>query len=317
MIFNANNNGTVELQEVTGVYFQSNNFHVIAAEIKSAEQAVRRMLGKALFDRAEKHYRSAGYVSTADDVDTQLVKAVQTPVALQAMYNYFQMMLSHEDSGRKLKLDTNNEQIPWAWQVERDDQALLDKYHRALDELYLFLEENNVPEWKESQAYNDRMTCFVQSLADFEKVFPLEGSFRMFYIIVPFMQEVQERIIRPVVGDEAFEKMKKGNVSADDLCEQFEAARLCIPLYAVITVVNRMSIKVLPSMIVRRFSASFQGGKGGSIEAQAQRHLLDTLTQEAIAAKTELQKAVTKRRQPVQESDLIPPNNPHKKFCST
>lgn len=159
-------------------------------------------------------------------------------------------------------------------------------------------------------------TCFVRDLDTFQEVFPIEDSFRMFYILVPFMQEVQERIIRPIVGDDAFDRMKSGDVS-EELLERFEAAKRCIPLYAVITAVKRMSIKVLPTMIVRRFTASFEGGRGGDMDDAATRNLLRTLEQEAAAAKTELQKAVTARRNPAKDVSLVPENDPQKKYCRT
>ena len=150
----------------------------------------------------------------------------------------------------------------------------------------------------------------------FQAVFPLEDSPRMFYILVPFMLEAQDRIIRPIVGEEAFERMKAGDIG-EDLAEQFATAKLCIPLYAVITAVKRMSVKVLPTMIVRRFSDSFQGGRGGNIDDAATRKLLCTLEQEATDAKTELQKAVTNRRNPARHVALLPDNDPSKKYCLT
>lgn len=144
-------------------------------------------------------------------------------------------------------------------------------------------------------------------------MFPIEDSPRMFYILVPFMQEVQERIIRPIVEDEAFAQMASGTVS-EELQEQFAAAKRCIPLYAVITAVKRMSVKVLPTMIVRRFTASFDGGCGGDMDDATTRRLLQTLKQKAVAAKTERQKAATNRRNPAEDIRLVPDNDPRKKI---
>ncbi len=49
----------------------------------------------------------------------------------------------------------------------------------------------------------------------------------------------------------------------------------------------------------------------------ATRNLLRTLEQEAAAAKTELQKAVTARRNPAKDVSLVPENDPQKKYCRT
>ena len=317
MIFNKNNEGAAELQRLIGTYFRSNNFSVIESEIKSAAGAVRRQIGPEVFDRAEKYYNSDEFNPQNDTLDLQLLKAIQAPVALLAMVRFYQQnTLSHEDGGRKVKINEGSEKMPWQWQYDRDDDALLDKYYRALDDLYVFLEEKSVPEWQKSPLRTKLAACFVKDLDTFQEVFPLEDSHRMFYILVPFMLEVQERIIRPIVGDTEYEKMKTAPVPAE-LAEQFAAAKRCIPLYAIITAVKRMSIKVLPTMIVRRFSASFQGSRGGDMNDAATRALLQSVGSEAIDAKTELQKAVTQRHQPVRETDLVPQNSRDKKYFMT
>ena len=317
MIFNKNKDGAAELQRLIGTYFRSNDFSVIESEIKSAAGAVRRQIGPEVFDRAEKYYNSTDFGTQNDTLDLQLLKAIQAPVALLAMVRFYQQnTLSHEDGGRKVKINEGSEKMPWQWQYDRDDDALLDKYYRALDDLYVFLEEKSVTEWQNSPLRKKLAACFIKDLDTFQEVFPLEDSHRMFYILVPFMLEVQDRIIRPIVGDTEYEKMKTAPVPAE-LAEQFADAKRCIPLYAIITAVKRMSIKVLPTMIVRRFSASFQGSRGGDMDDAATRALLQSVGSEAIAAKTELQKAVTQRRQPVRETDLVPQNSRDKKYFMT
>ena len=316
MIYNKNDNGAREIQALVGVYFQSNDFSVIESEIHSATRTVRNLIGAEILSRAERYYQSQEG-GDKSSVDAQLVRAVQAPIAQLAMVRFYQQnILSHEDGGRKVKIHEESEKMPWQWQYDRDDQALLDKYHRTLDELYAFLEESHIDEWENSPFRKRLASCFIKDLDTFQAVFPLEDSPRMFYILVPFMLEVQDRIIHPIVGEEAFERMKTGDIGKE-LAEQFAAAKLCIPLYAVITAVKRMSIKILPTMIVRRFSESFQGGRGGNIDDDATRKLLRMLEQEAIEAKTELQKAVTKRQNPARDIALIPNNDPSKKYCTT
>lgn len=317
MIFNKNNQGAAELQRLVGTYFRSNDFSAIESEITSAASAVRRLIGSQVFDRAEKFYNSVAFDTQNDTLDQQLLKTIQTPVAQLAMVRFYQQnTLSHEDGGRKVKINDGSEKMPWQWQYDRDDDALLDRYYRALDDLYIFLEETDIPEWKESPLRIKLAECFIKDLYTFQEVFPLEDSHRMFYILVPFMLEVQDRIIRPVVGDQVFEALKESPMPAE-LAEQYAAAKRCIPLYSIITAVRRMSIKVLPTMIVRRFSASFQGSRGGQMDDVATRALLQSVEAEAIDARTELQKAVTKRRQPVREADLLPQNSREKKYFMT
>lgn len=209
MIFNKDNDGAKEIQTLVGTYFQSNDFAVIESEINSASRTIRKLIGPGIFDRAEKYYRTPEFTAQDGGIDSQLVTAIQTAIAQLAMVRFYQQnILSHEDGGRKVKIHEESEKMPWQWQYDRDDQALLDKYYRSLDELYTFLEEEQIEEWKTSPLRQKLAECFIKDLDTFQAVFPLEDSPRMFYILVPFMLEAQDRIIRPIVGEEAFERMK-------------------------------------------------------------------------------------------------------------
>jgi hypothetical protein len=316
MIFNKDDNGTEELFEVTGSYWRTNDFSVIRSEIESASTAVRSQIGDALFDRAETHYKSEDFDTADDGINTGLVRKVQVAVATLAMYRYFQQVLSHEDGGRVLKINSETEKNPWAWQLERDDQALLDRHYRALDELFIFVERNKITEWEQSRIFKDRKACLVGDIDAFQRVFPIEDSHRMFHLLVPFMLEAQERYVLPVVGKEGYDAMVAGGELSTELVSQLSAARRYIPLLSVITAVRRMSVKVLPTAIVRRFVDSFQGKGGGNFDREAESRLLRTLEEEAAVAKTELQRAVSQCSHAFTEADLVPKNDPHKKFCS-
>lgn len=318
MLFNKENKGPAELQELLGNYYQTNRYSVIATEIELAESDVRQLIGKALFSRAETHYKSDAFHPSGDDLDSRLVRAIRLPIAALAVYRFYQQnTVGHEDEGRKVKLDKDNESIPWKWQIEQDNQAMLDRYHRLLDAMYRFFEENAVKEWEEAPIFVRMKGSLVHSLTEFQEVFPIEDSYYLFFLLVPFMIECQERMLVRVIGPDNFKKLLAGETEQDDLGEIAAAAKKCIPLFAIQTAVRRMSVRILPDAIVRRFSTSFQGGKAeDSTDIATTRYLLQTLEEEATNALTELQKAVTKRRNVANEYDPIPISNPKDKFFS-
>lgn len=115
-----------------------------------AQNEVIKLIGKATFDRAHSRYMTDEYDPevSSDDPEDMLVRRVQLPVAYKAMHHFYQRnLVSHEDSGRKVKI-SENEKLPWAWQIEKDDAVLRDTFFRTLDELYLFLEQTDIKEWK-------------------------------------------------------------------------------------------------------------------------------------------------------------------------
>lgn len=318
MLFNRNNNGPAELQELLGIVYKTNRYSVIATEIELAESDVRQLVGDELFVRATKHYQSEAYTQDGDSLDSKIVRAIQLPVAALAVYRFYQLnAVGHEDEGRKIKIDKNNESIPWKWQIEQDNQAMLDRYHRLLDAMYRFFEENKIKEWGAAPILARMKSSLVRSLSEFQEVFPIENSYYLFYLLVPFMVECQERMIERVVGADNFRKILDGVTEEDNLGEIAAAAKKCIPLVAIQAAVKRMSIRILPDAIVRRFSASFQGGKAEDpADIATTRYLLRTIEEEATEALTELQKAVTKRYNVASDYDPIPYSNPKDKYFS-
>ena len=56
MLFNRNNNGSEELQKVTGNWMASADFSIISPEIISATEDVCRLVGNAVIFKAEQEY---------------------------------------------------------------------------------------------------------------------------------------------------------------------------------------------------------------------------------------------------------------------
>ena len=59
-----------------------------------------------------------------EDEKPELVAAVRLPVACLALMRYAKLSsVSHESTGRKVKID-DNERSPYEWQIDRDDRAM-------------------------------------------------------------------------------------------------------------------------------------------------------------------------------------------------
>ena len=137
MIFNKTKKGSAELYNLTGTWYKANDFTGISEDIVLAQNEVIKLIGKATFDRAHSRYMTDEYDPevSSDDPEDMLVRRVQLPVAYKAMHHFYQRnLVSHEDSGRKVKI-SENEKLPWAWQIEKDDAVLRDTFFRTLDEL--------------------------------------------------------------------------------------------------------------------------------------------------------------------------------------
>lgn len=256
-LFNKDGNGATELHELTGIYYASNDYSAIASEIHEASRELVNIVGIDIIRRAEQAYLSG-------EADT-LVRVVQLPIACLAMSRYFkQVAISHEDTGRKFKVD-DNEKMPFEWMLDRDDNALREKYYRSLDALFAYLEESNLEEWKGSHIYQNTKCSIVQDLMTFESVYPIDQSYYTFFMLLPLIVEVQTTKLRHTLGD-AWSRICGKDVAEDSKPLLYCAQRAAI-LNAVLVAVERWSIEIFPQSVARRFLPTYQGNKASKTAA--------------------------------------------------
>ena len=305
MILNKDQKGSEELYQLTGTFAAGADFKAIEEDIYLAEQELIRFIGRALYDKAQNIYCPTETTSPPTiqpqnpALDQQFVRRVQIPVAYRAMYHYYRRnVVSHDGSGRKLKV-ADGEKVPWSWMLERDDEMLLDNYYRNLDALFRFLEEQQYEEWTASPLRKILANALIGSLADFEAVYPLDGSYYTFYTMLPFIKETEHRFITPLT---------EGVVLTED---QRADARRFVALHTMILAVERLSISAFPSGIAQRFTDSHQGRSGRSNPSlEEQRSYLVTLRRQADDALRLFKEGLS----PAGEYPLTPHNETSNKF---
>ena len=337
MIFNKKGDGAAELHRLTGLYYAANSFDVIATEIEFATREVASLVGEGVVARTERHYLSEEYNPNGGTTEDLLVRRVQLPIACLAVARHAgQTLVSHEDAGRKAKRD-DNETLPWEWMIDRDDRALREKYCRALDALYAFLEGNDFEEWNGSPMRKLREECIVKSLGDFETVYPIDHSYYTYFLLLPLIVECQQLTVRPAVG-EKWEELVSGNGTGDSSHSATAAIRndmgalgmtesrngnegllrLAVRvavLLSVATAVERWSLEVFPLSIARRFNPTYQGNRASDKASTAEMEwAVGKLRQQADEALNELLSAVNGGGNPYDGFPLLPGNDRRNKF---
>ncbi len=279
MLFNKYTNGSLELRDRTGSYYANNKFDRVATDVMLAESELIKLVGQGVYDRAAAHYNSDNYqVQNPDPVQAlndQLVLLLQIPIAYRATFNYYQSnLVSHEDAGRKVKLDPENEKMPWEWMLDRDDEAQVKKTNQTTDMLLAWLEEKRLPEWMESSNRVAARRLFVHNEAIFQDAYPIDASPRFYYTVLPWIREVQERTIKRALGGKYGELLAyhldemdgsgsagSGIPSADgdlDMEELLGLVQKAIPLLVMVKAVKRLSLQVLPEGVVQQFKSNLQ-----------------------------------------------------------
>lgn len=260
MLFNKSENGIDELKTLTGFMYSYNKFDNIRTDLELAQEDLERIIGAEVMELAENHYKSSNYQAAELDpipegepgniLLTELVNHIQLPIAYHAIHSFSQNTdISHEDSGRKVKIDAEREKLPWEWMLEKDEKAILKKAYRTTDRLISFLDKNIdlFPEWAQSAARSNIKGQFISSVDDF--IYPIDNSRRFLIIIRPFIDEAERKHISPVLGDTLYQDIKTALGSEEGYTDTnglLPLIRVPLSLFAMSIAVDRLALQVLP-----------------------------------------------------------------------
>jgi hypothetical protein len=309
MIFNKSNNGTAELRKHMGSLYKSTDFDTMLHDVTIASEDLAQIIGQAMFNAAETHYLSANFQKPEPSDDEKfldsIVLAIQAPIAFYAYSSYSPNAdISHESTGRKVKIDNEREKIPFEWLLDRDDEATLNKAHKATERLLRFLDENIAKEpvvthWKGSDAYKLAHSLFVNNASDFDSVYPIESSRRLFIKLCPFINRAEVLHIKPIIGNDAFialkTKISEGAALTEGDKEMLLYIKTPLVLMTMATAITRLPVDVLPNGIFQNVvseSMTTKGKKPAQIELI--RKVSETLKAEAQNELTRLGEYVGK-----------------------
>ena len=314
MLFDKEHKGSEELYHLTGIFPASARFESIRPEILSATDTVKGVVGTAVIDAANEIYVS-DKVSDPGSEKRTFLDAVRLPVAYLAIAMHVRLSgVSHGETGRKLKVD-DNEKIPFAWMLDRDDRELRETYLRALDALIAYVVAKR-PELMSPEFRHRSADSIVKTLADFEAVYPIEGSHYMFNSLLPLILEVQREKLRGLLNDDSLysglvnwtQSSRTPSASLRDNCIRY------VVLCAICKAVRRWSLDVFPLSIARRFAPSYQGNQENRTATKDEiEWYLANLSAQADEAKEAILSELNPEN-PNAGLRLIPDNDPRNKY---
>lgn len=211
-----------ELRNLTGSYYANNDFSKIENTVKAVEQELCTTLG----------------MQTLDSLQGDAKLAAQQAIAFMATMRFYRLNdISHENAGRKVKMDKENEARPFEWQLARDDRAHLEEYYRALDRLISLLQDNT--EFQASRLYKRSQGLIIQDAETLSFLTGVDPSPWLYIRMIPYLDESQ-RFVAKAYGD-GFSTTIAG--AADDL--QY-AAQMSVALGALALMGRRASLQALP-----------------------------------------------------------------------
>ena len=303
MIFNRDNSGSKEVRELTGNYYANNDFGKITTDIELATEEVSGLIGTELYKKVEDWYKEK-----EKDVDQDLIKKVQRPIAILATLRMYQKNdLSHEDDGRKFKIATDNsEKLPWEWQLDRDDARHMEDYYKAVDALIRYLNTSQMKEWTESRTYKMSQLLLLRSGADFDIYFPIDKSERTFMLLLPFIKEAQLLYVKKAYGNGWADLLK-----TDESNEAYFAACKAVALLAMSIALRRMQLKIIPAGVIRGYVSASGAMNSEPASMEDIKLLSEWMNDDAMIWIDEMKKA---RDGGTVTYNLLPENDKHNKY---
>lgn len=344
MLINKNNNGAEELQQLTSSYYANNDFDRARTLWTLEENKMTALVGGDLMARALTHYNSAAFQkenpSPEEAKNDKLVNLLQIPIAYRTTLRYYQLnTVSHETSGRKVKIDRENESMAWEWMIDRDDDAQLRMAHETTDMLIDWLETNKIAEWMNSDNRRASRELFVNSIGIFQRAYPMvDYSQSFFYTAVPFLREVQNHVLKKALGIHYTPLLERwtsgepgsgsgseggGIPSVDEELEDFydkllSHVQIVQPLLCMVIAVKRLSLQVMPEGVVQHFKSMVQSRNASQIPLKdiIQLHA-DNLDKDARELLDEIKVLIRSADPEAGVYKILPENSEANKFMRT
>lgn len=214
-------NNTTDLKELLGFLDADLTFDNFKTDLQHATSDVIKLIGKDTYNKIEAHFSLAtpfevGANGITEEQMDDLVAKAQLPIALFAnLAIESNTDLSHTNSGRTVKV-SDQERQPWEWQIDKDNAAQRRRAYKALDLLIEELDELKLDEWTLSDEYLASKEYFIHTVDLFEAVYPINKSRQLYLRLIPFMADVEEEFIFPVIGALRFDALKE-KILDDDL----------------------------------------------------------------------------------------------------
>lgn len=272
------NTASSELKELLGFLDADFDFPNIKPDIITATREVIALVGKEVYEKAVLAYyeeeiepeeesedeteleeESEEETEFEEEVEPKVYDikdflfAIRYPIAVNAYRLYAPSNdLSHTNNGRKMRMD-DHEKNAFEWMIDRDNEAQEKRYYRALDDLLSFLEENEVPEWLNSENYKKAKLLLVSSTKDFDSVFPIESRL-LYQKLVPGLLQCQHYEILPRISKEKLQEMQEIPLSEENE-ELHRHIKEAMVYYAMAWAFPRYSVTLFPEGVLQYYKS--------------------------------------------------------------
>lgn len=229
-------NDSEQLRNVTGSWWANADFSRIERIVRSVESELATVVGNETMQ----------WIASGDGRSSEAWTHAACAVGYMACMRYYRLNdISHQDGGRKVKIDRDNEARPFEWQLARDDRAHLEEYYRALDRLLYALQD--VEAFAGSDACQQMKRLIVRDSRSLTWLTGIKDSPWTFLRMVPFLAESQDYVQRHYGS--AFTPEDFRPTENTDTVDY--AAQKATALGAIVLMGRRTSLQLMPYAIMQ------------------------------------------------------------------
>lgn len=135
---------------------------------------------------------------------------IQRALAYYAMYDMTDFLNLNITGNGIREANSENTTQTRQWVLNQGKRAALHKADQLLDMALKFMEDNKASftAWAESEAYTEFTDLFIHTATEYNKFVRIQDSRRTFLRLRPFMEDVENSLIKKTIGEDFFNTLK-------------------------------------------------------------------------------------------------------------
>jgi hypothetical protein len=188
------------LQEVVSLSSDL-RFEPLVPQLRASQQFVARFTGEALMERITTKLEAR---ESLDALEKMLLEKMRVPIANLALLRYANARNVDVTDLGVHRTQTANSGDAFEWQMNLMAAQLEADAWEGLEELHRFLEakQDHFEEYTESDAFQIDQRSLIRSAGSFNYYYFINQSRLTFYALQPTLRKVQDKRIRPLLGDQ-------------------------------------------------------------------------------------------------------------------
>lgn len=261
-----------EFKEFLGFVDADFTLNNLKFDILSASRELVSFIGKELYEKAEELF-DADEIDE-DDPEFEFLQLVKYCTAVNGYRLYApDNDLSHTNDGRKMR-NEEHEKNAFEWMIDASDISLEKRYYRVLEHLINYLddlkdaEDSTLEEihaiWIETEAYKKLKKHFIQKVSDFDAFFPINSKLLLIKL-EPGISLAEKNLVLPRLGLSKYNQLLQSPTEQDEII--IETIKQICAYYALGWAIPRMSVNILPTGILQRYSSDRASSKASMVPA--------------------------------------------------